>query len=183
MGRRKPIFVDRDGVLNVDVAPYVSRLEQLMVFPWTMGALKKLYENGFDIYVISNQQGVGLGITSEEELNSMTEALKAEAAKCGFVFSKFYFCTALDTADDPWRKPAPGMILAAAEEFGLTLVDSFFIGDKWSDIECGARAGCRPLLVLSGVTGAGGWEHWKYLPEKVFRNLGEAADWILRVDD
>lgn len=175
----KPIFIDRDGVLNVDVSPYVSRLEQLQIFPWVEESLVKLHESGFDVYVISNQQGVALGITSPEELERMTEALQGLTRRHGFEIKAFYHCTALDSEKHPWRKPSPGMILAAKEEHGLSLEQAFFIGDKWSDIECGARAGCRPLLVLTGVTAPEGWKDWKYQPEKVFPTLKEAVDWVV----
>jgi D-glycero-D-manno-heptose 1,7-bisphosphate phosphatase len=178
----KPIFIDRDGVLNVDVSPYISSLEQLQLFPWTIDALTKLHESGFEIYIISNQQGVALGITTPDALDQITEEIQDAVRVRGFEIRKFYHCTALDSANHPWRKPLPGMILAARDEFDLNLEGSFFIGDKWSDIECGAVAGCRPLLVLTGVTAPGSWEAWKHKPEKVFANLGEAVDWIVEND-
>lgn len=73
------------------------------------------------------------------------------------------------------------MILAAKEEFGLKLEGCYFIGDKWSDIECGARAGCKTLLVLTGVTGPEATESWHYKPEKVFPTLKEAVDYVCGV--
>ena len=175
----KPIFIDRDGVLNVDVSPYVSRVEQLQIFPFVPEALRKLNDNGFDIFVISNQQGVALGITPPEELEKMTAALQDTVKPFGFSVKAFYHCTALDSENHPWRKPSPGMVLAAQEEHGINAKGAFFIGDKWSDIECAARAGCRPLLVLTGVTGPEGWKKWKHQPERVFKNLLEAVDWVV----
>ena len=71
---RKPLFLDRDGVLNRDITPYVSKVEEFDVFPWTVEALTMLDRAGFDLYVISNQQGVALGITPPEELETMLEA-------------------------------------------------------------------------------------------------------------
>jgi D-glycero-D-manno-heptose 1,7-bisphosphate phosphatase len=182
MGTRKPIFIDRDGVLNVDVSPYISRSEQLQLFPYTVDSLQKLHEHGYEIYIISNQQGVALGITSEEELEKITETIQAALRGRGFEIKKFFHCTALDSANHPWRKPSPGMILAARDEFDLNLEGTFFIGDKWSDIESGSRAGCRPILVLTGVTAPGSWDHWEHKPEKVFPNLKEAVDWITNND-
>src|SRR5947209_807251 len=131
----KPIFIDRDGVLNVDVAPYVSRLEQLQIFSWVPESLRKLNEHGFDIYIISNQQGVALGITSPEELAKITEALQKTVEGFGFRIQQFYHCIAKDSENHPWRKPSPGMILAAQQEHTLDIEGAFFIGDKWSDIE------------------------------------------------
>jgi D-glycero-D-manno-heptose 1,7-bisphosphate phosphatase len=176
---RKPLFLDRDGVLNVDVAPYVSRVEEFEVFPWTVEALTLLDRAGYDLYVISNQQGVALGITPLEELEKMNARIQAMLAPNGFQIRKFYYCTALKGEAHDWRKPAPGMILAARDEFGLELEGAFMIGDKDTDIECAQRAGVRPLLVLSGVTSPGEQEGWDCRPEEFFPTLLEAARWIV----
>jgi D-glycero-D-manno-heptose 1,7-bisphosphate phosphatase len=176
---RKHIFIDRDGVLNVDVTPYVSRLEQLQLFPWTVEALDKLDKSGYDIYIVSNQQGVALGITTEEELGKMTEHIQSLVRDKGFQIKNFYHCTALDSANHPWRKPSPGMLLSAKDDFGIDLSKAYLIGDKWSDIECAGRAGAHPLLVLSGVTPPNSWAEWQYKPEQVFRNLLDAANWVV----
>lgn len=176
---RKPIFIDRDGVINVDISPYVSRLELFQMFPWTVEALTLLDRAGYDIYVISNQQGVALGITPAEELEKINAALQAALAPHGFGVRKFYYCTALASENHPWRKPSPGMILAARDEFGLNLEGAFMIGDKEIDVECGLRAGCRPLLVLSGVTHGQSWTKWAHQPEAAFENLLEAARYVV----
>jgi len=177
---KNPLFLDRDGVLNVDITPYVSRVELLEIFPWTVPALK-LLANEYDFYVVSNQQGVSLGITPQAELDKITAAIQEACRKEGFEIRKFYHCTAKDSEKHPWRKPSPGMILSAAEEFGFDPAGAFLIGDKWSDIEAGTRAGCRPLLVMSGVTTDNAYETWSHKPERVFPTLLEAAEWIKQV--
>lgn len=177
---RKPIFLDRDGVLNEDVAPYLSHLEYLRIFPWTEEALRLLWDAEFDIFVVSNQQGVALGITPVEELDKITEAIESCAKRAGARIRKFYHATQRDEDNHPWRKPSPGMILAARDEFGVDVEGAYLIGDKWSDIEAAARAGCRPLLVLSGVTPKEEDPNtWKYPPERVFPNLLEAVKAII----
>ena len=174
----KPIFLDRDGVLNERVATYVSSPEDLRLFPWTIEALAKLHEAGFDLYVVSNQQGVAKGMTSPEQLSVVTEVLQSQLRDRGFEIRKFYYCTALDSENHPWLKPAPGMVFAARNEFGLDLDGTFLIGDNWSDIECAVRAGCRPLLVLSGGID-GDWRTWEHQPERVFDDLLGAVEWIV----
>lgn len=176
---RRPLFLDRDGVLNEDITPYMARRDQLRIFPWTVEALTRLDRAGYDLYAISNQQGVALGITPPEELDAITEAIQDALRPQGFEIRKFYYCTANDRDQHPWRKPSPGMILAAAEEFGFDPAGAFLIGDKWTDIEAGARAGCRPLLVQSGVTPKDAPTDWPYPPERVFPTLLEAAQWIV----
>lgn len=178
MADKRPLFLDRDGVLNVDITPYVSRVELLEIFPWTVSALALLAPH-YDLYVVSNQQGVSLGITPPEELEKITCAIQDACAEAGFQIRKFYHCTARDSERHPWRKPSPGMILSAAEEFGFDPAGAFLIGDKWSDIEAGGRAGCRSLLVMSGVTTDASYESWNYKPEQVFPTLLEAAEWVV----
>jgi D-glycero-D-manno-heptose 1,7-bisphosphate phosphatase len=175
---RKPLFLDRDGVLNRDIDPYVARISQLEIFPYTGEALRMLHEAGYDFYVVSNQQGVSLGITSPEALEQMSEAIQNVVRPYGFEIRKFYYCT-WRSESHPWRKPACGMLHAARDEFGIDLEGAFVIGDKWSDIQMGAVAGCRPLLVMTGVTAPGTrWDQWRYPPERAFENLLEAARWI-----
>lgn len=150
-----------------------------MFLPGAMAALGHLYEAGYDVYVISNQQGVGLGLTTLAELERITGAIREAALKHGADIKKFYYATFAQDEDPSWRKPGSGMLLAAAAEFGLDLSGAFFIGDKWSDAECATRAGCKFLLVLSGVTAPGEHEGWEHKPERVFRDLARAADWVV----
>jgi len=165
-------------VLNRDLKPYITTAEQLELFPWTVDALRTLDAAGYDFYVVSNQQGVGKGVISPLELELQTEKIEAALAREGLRIRRFYYCTALADEGHPWRKPEPGMIEAAKEEFGIEPEGAFLIGDRWSDIEAGARAGCRPLLVLSGGTDEGEWLEWTHQPERVFPTLLEAAEWI-----
>ncbi len=174
------MFLDRDGVLNEDIKPYVSHREKLKLFSYTVEALTMLDRAGFDLFVISNQQGVSLGITPLAELEAMVDIIQDAIRPHGFEIQKFYHCTAKDSENHPWRKPSPGMILSAAKEFSFDPRGSFLIGDKWSDIEAGARAGCRPLLVKSGVTSDDTFTRWPFPPEHVFENLLEAAKWVVQ---
>jgi D-glycero-D-manno-heptose 1,7-bisphosphate phosphatase len=174
---RKPLFLDRDGVINHDLIPYVTTADELEIFPWVIDALQMLWEAGYQFFIISNQQGVGKGFIKEEELQKQTKKIEDYLATRGLRIEKYYYCRSLAEANDPWRKPGCGMIEAARDEFGVDPHGAFMIGDRWSDMEAGARAGCRPLLVLSGGTTAG-WEDWKFPPEEVFANLLEAAKWI-----
>ena len=179
MTSRKPIFLDRDGVLNVDLTPYVNSADDLELLPGTAEALTRLDRAGFDAFVVSNQQGVSLGITPPEALAAIDAKIQRALLTHGVQIGKFYYCTALDEAGDPCRKPSPGMIFKARDEFDLDIEGAFFVGDKQTDMECALRAGCRPLLVLTGVAKPGESETWIHKPEKVFENLLAAVDYVL----
>lgn len=176
---RKPLFLDRDGVLSKDVSPYVCSMDQFQLFPWTAECLHRLHQAGFDLYVVSNQQGVALGLTPLEVLDGVTAAIQSSLDPYSFRIKKFYYCTAHDGEDHPWRKPMPGMLRAAAEEFGFDPAGAFLIGDWWKDMAAARAAGCRPLLVLSGVAQGDDWLGWEAQPEAVFPTLVEAVDYVL----
>jgi len=98
----------------------------------------------------------------------------------GFEIKKFYYCTAHDGQQHPWRKPNPGMILAAAEEFDFDPAGCFLIGDWWKDMSAARGAGCRPLLVMSGVCKGEEYKSWPDQPEAVFPSLIEAAEYAIQ---
>lgn len=168
-------------MINVDVDPYVCRLEDLRLFPWTLEALRLLDSAGFDLYVVSNQQGVALGLIDPFELDRITEAIQATLREHHLRIRRFYY--SVGRSDDPWRKPRPDMVHQAGRDFGFDPWGSFLIGDKDTDIECADAAGCRPILVLSGVTAEREWESWSVQPERVFENVLEAARWIVANHD
>jgi D-glycero-D-manno-heptose 1,7-bisphosphate phosphatase len=177
---RKAIFLDRDGVINHSVSPYVTSVEQLRLFPWTVECLSKLHDAGFQMFVISNQQGVKKGLYSQQDLDRITEAIQSHLRPHGFEITKFYYCTSLASENDPCRKPGSGMFEKAALEFGVELKGSFMIGDNRSDVEAGAAAGCRPLLLLSGVTAEDeDRSEWAAQPERTFTDLRDAVNWVL----
>lgn len=175
---RKAIFLDRDGVINRDLTPYVTSASLFNPFPWAVEALTLLNNAQFDIYVVSNQQGVALGYLDEAELAKMDAKLQEMLAPYGFQIKKMYYCLARDEDNHPWRKPGCGMIVAAGEEFGFDPRGCFLIGDKDTDLMAAAAAGCRPLLVLSGVTSQSEVPSLPVQPEAVFPTLLEAAQWV-----
>lgn len=182
MNDRKPLFLDRDGVLNRNLRPFVGTAEALEIFPWTLDALALLDDAGYDFYVISNQQAVGRGSMGQTDLEAQTVKIDVALASRGLTIRRYYYCTALDEENHPWRKPNCGMIRAAQQDFGIEAAGAFMIGDREGDVEAGARAGCRPLLVLSGGDDGPPWTEWPRKPEQVFPTLYEAAEWIVSAD-
>lgn len=178
---KKPLFLDRDGVLNRNLSPYVTGPDVLDIFEWTGPALAKLAQAGFEFYVVSNQQGVTKGFVSQEGLNGITQGINEHLGQFGVEIRKFFYCMDLESSGSNMRKPGPGMFFAARDEFGLNLNGAFMIGDNKSDIEAGCAAGCRSLLTLTGVTqDASEVSAWATRPEQIFPTLLEAADWIIQ---
>jgi D-glycero-D-manno-heptose 1,7-bisphosphate phosphatase len=156
---RRAAFLDRDGTL-VEDRGYICDFAQVGFFPFAAAAVRQLNRAGYLVIVVSNQSAVARGICSEEQVVSLHQRLQAHFREQGADIAAFYHCPFLADGqvaayrrESPLRKPAPGMLLQAAAEFGLDLEGSFMVGDKADDIEAGRRAGCRTVLVRTGFGG------------------------------
>ena len=176
------VFLDRDGVLNPHIpGGYLLSAEGLVLLPGVARAVRRLNDAGLPVIVISNQQGVGKGMMTMDDLRGiearMEDALRHEA---GAAIDRCYYSTELASARSPRRKPEPGMLLEAAQDFGLSLPATVFAGDSKTDIQAGQAAGVgATLLLLSGGTGTYTAGDMTPAPDQVFRALPDAVDWIL----
>ena len=147
MSGARAVFLDRDGTLMEDVH-YCGDPARVRVYPGVPEALRRLKAAGFLTFIVTNQSGIGRGLITEAQYRGVQEELLRQLGAGAIDAS--YFCPDLPETPSRRRKPAPGMVLEAAAEYGIDLSQSFFIGDKADDIECGRRAGTRTVLVLTG---------------------------------
>jgi len=141
------VFFDRDGIVNRSPgAGYVTRLEDFHILPEFLRALEVVNRKGYLAIVVTNQRGVSLGQMSAATVEQIHDRLLATVAEQGLRLDAVYYCPHEDGQCD-CRKPAPGMLLRAAEEFGVDLSRSWMVGDSDRDIEAGRAAGCRTVLV------------------------------------
>ena len=179
------VFLDRDGVLNRFLpGDYVKSVAELEILPGAARAVGKLCTLGLPVFIISNQQGVAKGLMSEGDLTAIDAALREALGREAGVIAQSYYCIHPASANSNHRKPRPGMLLQAAEEHGLDLSRSFFVGDTDTDAQA-ARAGGvgHFVLVLSGKyegkpDAAANTALFPIFPDFVARDLREAADWI-----
>lgn len=144
------IFLDKDGTLLENV-PYNVDRTKVRFAPGSFDALRELAAEGYRLFVVTNQSGIGRGLFSAREF----EALAAYVLECladnGVALAAVYHCPhAPEGPACACRKPRPGMLLTAAREHALDLGRSWFIGDTLDDIEAGHGAGCRTALVANG---------------------------------
>src|SRR5580658_5013093 len=177
----RAIFLDRDGTMIVE-ENYLSKPEQVKIFPATRVGLKKLSAAGFKLIIVSNQSGVGRGYFTMADVEKVNEKLCADVARDGIRFEKIYI--APEKPEDPsrGRKPSPAFLFDARDEFGVDLAQSFMIGDKLIDLECGWNAGVKQSLLVRTGYGA---EVERQSPGAVSRavvvdDLAGAAAWILK---
>ena len=149
-GLRKAVFLDRDGTLNIEKS-YLSDPDQLVLFPDVVSSLKQLIGDEYLLFVVTNQSGIGRGYYTEKDMHRVNQRLVEVLKPEGITFQKIYFAPEAPEAPSYGRKPSPQFLLDAAMEFDLNLADSYMIGDKLSDIECGWNAGVRAsILVRTG---------------------------------
>mgnify|MGYP002878046764 FL=1 len=152
-GMTSAVFLDRDGVINVDHG-YVSTWEQFEFLPGVPEALRELQDAGYLLIVVSNQSGIGRGYYSESDLDLLNQAVAEYLdSYAGVSLSGFYHCPHHPTeAENEYRKqcdcrkPAPGLIHRAMRDHAIDVKTSLLVGDKDSDIEAGRAAGVAKLF-------------------------------------
>ena len=184
---RSAVFLDRDGTMVHDVG-YLSRLDDLRWFPWTIDAVRLLNRAGFLVCVATNQGGVGLGYYPETFVHRVHDVMTATLADGGAHVDGWFYCPHHPQArTEEWRrdcdcrKPNTGMIKQAASRFDIDLGASFVVGDKDKDVELATNAGARGILVRSGYGEAELERRHGKMPGAVFvaAELMEATTWIL----
>lgn len=173
------VFLDRDGTLIED-KDYLSKPEQVVLYPGAATALKKLQDAGFKLFLVTNQSGVGRGYFTLEDVEKVHAHLAELLAEHGVKFEKIYIAPEHSDQPSRGRKPSPQFLFDARDEFGVDLSQSYMIGDKLIDLECGWNAGVKKsILVRTGY----GSEVAKNsaLPSQacVCDSLSEASNWIL----
>jgi D-glycero-D-manno-heptose 1,7-bisphosphate phosphatase len=173
---RRAVFLDRDGVLNRAVVrngkPYPPSCQADLEIPTgTREALMELREQGFLLFVVTNQPDVARGEQQRSSVEAMHTALQAALPLDGF-----YVCYHDDADACECRKPKPGLLLTAAAEHGVWLPASYMVGDRWRDVEAGQHAGCRTAWIDCGYV-----ERGPSAPaDATVRSLPEAVAWILQ---
>ena len=176
--------MDRDGTL-IEEKDYLHRPEEVVIFPGVGAALKQLQDAGYLLFIVTNQSGVGRGLFTMDDVEKVHAHLLKELARDGVRFARIY--VAPEAPDEPshGRKPSPQFLIDARDEFGLDLSQSFFIGDKLSDLECGWNAGVKKCLLVRTGYGAE-WERSqadKLRSAIVADNVFAAVTWILHLHE
>ena len=155
-GRRRAVFLDRDGTLN-DEVDYLASPGDFRLLPGVASGLRVLAEAGFALVVVTNQSGVARGILDEETLAKINARMRAELSAAGVELDAVYYCphhpeigAPYFRADCTCRKPGPGMLLEAAAHLDLDLERSFAVGDSLRDLEAARAVRVEPILVRTG---------------------------------
>jgi D-glycero-D-manno-heptose 1,7-bisphosphate phosphatase len=160
VGSTPALFLDRDGVINVDHG-YVHRVEQFEFMPGIFELVRfAARELRWPVVVASNQSGIGRGYFDEIAYRALTDWMCARFDAAGAALTRVYHCPyhaehglGSYRVEHPWRKPKPGMFLQAAVDLDLDLARSAAIGDQMRDVEAAAAAGVGLVIRLAQTAG------------------------------
>ncbi|MCI0531702.1 MAG: HAD family hydrolase [candidate division Zixibacteria bacterium] len=184
----KAVFLDRDGTV-IQERGHIGRIRQVKFIRGSATALRSLQELGFRIIVVSNQSGVARGIITDKQVKTVNRFMRSELRKKRVKIDRVFYCPHHPrhgvnryVRACKCRKPLTGMIDTACKSYGISLKNSYVVGDKIADVLLGKNAGSKSILVL---TGFGRKERSKVVqkstrPDYIAKSIVEAAKWIAR---
>lgn len=144
------VFLDRDGVINVNRSDHVKCWSEFQFLPTALAAISRLARIQVKVFVITNQAIVNRGIVSRETVDDINRMMSAEIVRHGGRVDAVAYCPHRPDEGCDCRKPRPGLILDLARRNGLCPQDAVVIGDALSDVVAAREAGSRPIMVLTG---------------------------------
>jgi D-glycero-D-manno-heptose 1,7-bisphosphate phosphatase len=188
MAVKKAVFLDKDGTLIPDI-PYNVDPDLISLETGVGETLAQLAEH-FELIVITNQAGIAFGRLTEKDLIGVEKRIADLLQHYGVRLSGFYYCphhpqgsSAQYAKSCTCRKPGPGLIIKAAGELGLSLSDSWMIGDILNDVQAGKAAGCKSILIDNGNE-----TEWDFtasperIPDYISKDFATAGKYILRTE-
>ncbi len=178
MSSRRAIFLDRDGVINVNRADHVKSWDEFVFLPGTLDALRDLATSEFVLVVTTNQAGIARGMMDEATVHEIHARMKETIVQAGGRLDAIYFCPHRPEDVCECRKPQPGMYLDAARVLDLDTTRWYVVGDAQADVDAARAIGAQGILVL---TGRGREQYAKMRGQDDFivaENLARAVEWI-----
>jgi D-glycero-D-manno-heptose 1,7-bisphosphate phosphatase len=168
------IFLDRDGVINEVLShrvKFVNKPNEFYLLPRVGEAIKKLNDNGFPVFVVTNQGGIGLGFMTEEALKKVHDKMEEDLRKFGASINEISYCPHKPKEGCECRKPNAKMLTDLAKKHNIELSTSYMVGDREVDIIAGKSAGVQTVIVGNEQTN---------IADERFPSLYEAVEWILK---
>ncbi len=148
MPKSPGIFLDRDGTVIHDTG-YIGDPDLVEFLPAVLTALRRFQDAGYRLIVISNQSGIGRGVITQEQYELVARRIADRLSEHG-IYIDTYYCPHSPDDQCECRKPNPFLLLRAAQDLDIDLTRSYMIGDRLTDVEAGAAAGCKTILLAQG---------------------------------
>jgi len=180
----KVVFLDRDGVINLDSSDYIKSWSEFRFIPRSIEAIKELTLKGFNVIVITNQSVINRNMVSAKGLEYILTMMKNEVRSGGGLINDIFFCPHIPEDNCDCRKPRPGLIFQAQKAYSIDLKDAVMVGDSAKDIECARNAGCGKTILVKTGNGAKAEKtlgEKKIYPDHIAQDLYEAVQWIVDI--
>ena len=177
MQRKAAVFFDRDDTLIEDI-PYLGDPSRVKLMPECREALRALQAAGFELFIATNQSGVGRGLITREQVAAVNAEMLRQIGD--MAFREIYCC--YDDPNNPrdnCRKPSPAMLLQGRDEYGLELERSYMVGDRLRDVQAGRNAGCKSIYYCR-VRHESDAAQAAALADFTSDSLADIARWIVR---
>ncbi|MDP4207754.1 MAG: HAD family hydrolase [Bacteroidota bacterium] len=146
----KVVFLDRDGVVNVERGEYTWKVEDFKLTVGLVGFIRAVQERGYKVIIISNQGGIGRGLFTMDDVEKAHQYLKDELAKENLWLTDIYYCPHHPASGKCFcRKPEPLLLEKAIARYQVDVTQSYFIGDSERDIAAGNKVGVTSILIKS----------------------------------
>ena len=146
----KLVILDRDGTINEDRDDFVKSPDEWVPLPGALEAIARLNHSGWHTVIATNQSGLARGLFDISALNAIHARMNRELAEVGGRIDAVFFCPHVPDDDCACRKPLPGLFTMIGERYGVSLRETYAVGDSLRDLQAGAAAGCAPHLVRTG---------------------------------
>ena len=171
------VLLDRDGVLNVDRAHSVRERSEFELIEGAVEAVKTINDKGYRVLVLTNQACVGRGDLDPDELDVIHRILHQSVRDVGGEIEDIYVCPHVDADECSCRKPSPGLLHQAQQDYGFDFSETFFVGDDGRDMQAARNARAQPAVVRTGKGSE--WDPPQTVP--VFDSLLDFARWLTPV--
>jgi len=173
----KIVFLDRDGTINSDFG-YVHLPEQLTFIPNSLEGLKILQKEGYRLFIVTNQSGIGRGYYTKDQFHQFNDFFLQKLTEAGIIVEKTFFCPHLPEDKCNCRKPKTMLVKNHFKSGEIDFHYSYVIGDKTTDLKFAENLGLKSILVLTGKAGKD--ESYNIKPTYTSNNLLEAAKIIIK---
>ena len=179
------IFLDRDGVINIDSPDYIKAPHEFHFIDGSKEAIALLTVHDFDIIIITNQSVINRKMVSSEGLNAIFDKMLSGIRLAGGDIKDIFFCPHTPHENCSCRKPAPGLIFQARERYNIDISNTWMVGDSAKDIVCARNAGCYKAVLVqtgNGKQAIKTLESMKQYPDYVVPDLMAAARLVIKND-
>ena len=179
----KIIILDRDGVINQDSDTFIKSPQEWLPIPNSLKAIAKLCQQGFEVFVATNQSGLGRGYFNQTDLDAMHKKMSDLVEQAGGRITGIFYCPHLPEDNCDCRKPLAGLLNQIESQTKLSVANCPMVGDSLRDLQAGIAKGCTPLLVRTGkgqktAATLAGQADSKLRNAKVFDDLMAVANYL-----